>query len=85
MKKTTIVVIVLVILIAIVALFFVMKKQETKTTEAPKVNVNADSLGGTLSSGVGDVQPLEKIPNVNVFNSVETNPYKSGYTNPFAK
>ncbi|MFZ2205333.1 MAG: hypothetical protein WAV23_01965 [Minisyncoccia bacterium] len=83
--KKIIIAIIVVILIILAAWFFVGKKQETKTAEEIKTETQAASFGGVVSDAVGEEQPLEKIPNVNVFNSVETNPYKSGYTNPFAK
>lgn len=85
MKKSVIILILVVVLTAIVGWFFFTKKQTTKTTEEVKLETQSTSFGGAVSEGVGDVQPLEKIPNINVFNSVETNPYKSGYTNPFSK
>lgn len=71
-----------VVFIALAAWLFVSKKQAI----APEALKDA-SLGGALSegTGVGGTQPLEKLPNVNPFNSVETNPYKQGYTNPFAR
>ena len=68
-----------VVLVALAAWFFIFKKQ---AKNEPRVDEGAASLGGALSGGAGD-QSLEKIPNVNPFNSVETNPYKQGYTNPF--
>jgi hypothetical protein len=77
MKKPIIIVLGLVLIV--LAAWFIINKKQTKT-EVPNTD---NSLGGALSGGVGDVQPLEKIPNVNPFNSVETNPYKQGYTNPF--
>lgn len=82
--KKTIISIGAVILVALAAWFFIVKKPATKTIEQ-NANIGASSLGGALSGGVSDVQPIEKIPNVNPFNSVETNPYKQGYTNPFSK
>ncbi len=82
MKKTTIISAVVIIVLVTIAVWFFVYKNPTKKEEV-KVDTGAASLGGALSNGVGDVQPMEKIPNVNPFNSVETNPYKSGYTNPF--
>lgn len=79
--KKSIIIIVVVVLVALAAWFFIYKKQAK--IEEPKLDVESGSLGSALSGGVGDVQPLDKIPNVNPFNSVETNPYKQGYTNPF--
>ena len=83
MKKAIFFVIVIV-LIALGIWFFVFQKKGLNLEKDNTQNTTTDqSLGGTIYDNVGTVKPVENMPDVNVFNSVETNPYKQGYANPF--
>lgn len=82
--KKAILFIVIVILIALAIWFFVFQKKGANLYKNNTENTTAsESFGGTIYDQVGSVKPIDKMPDVNVFNSVETNPYKQGYVNPF--
>ena len=89
MKKSLIIIGVLVVLAFLYWFFVMQKSKESAPTGEQAAKLQSEqvdsSLGGALSAGVSNAQPIENIPNVNPLNRVETNPYKLGYTNPFTK
>lgn len=81
--------IIVILLAAFLVWFFGIKKSTINLNLGNKEDVGeippsqeVNSLGSSISDEI-DKNPVEKIPEINVFKEVEVNPYKQGYINPF--